>query len=128
MLIFAAWRVSLRGLGPVEQAWVGASRLARWSGLPSGDATTAHEHARRIDAALATDGAALALADAYGAVRFGRKELDEDQGAAATDQARRLRRRLLPRLLRLRRSRPVAAAAEQPDVAPSDPNDSDAGE
>ena len=128
VLIFAAWRVSLRGLGPVEQAWVGASRLARWSGLPSGDATTAHEHARRIDAALATDGAALALADAYGAVRFGRKELDEDQGAAATDQARRLRRRLLPRLLRLRRSRPVAAAAEQPDVAPSDPNDSDAGE
>ena len=107
LIIFAiAWRISLRGLGPAERAWVATARLARWSGVPAIDSTTAHEHALRIDDALGTDEQARRVAQSYAAVRFGRKQLSDEDHTAVSQTWRTLRGRLVRRILHLPGGRP----------------------
>ena len=119
LLAALTWRISLHGLGTIERAWTGASRLARWSGVEASDSVTPLEHAARIDQALGTDKVAERLAESYGAVRYGRGADAHEDTEPVEEGWRLLRGRLLRRLLRLPRShapQPAvdAAAAEQP--------------
>jgi hypothetical protein len=105
----AAWRLSLRGLTPVERAWAATQRLARWSGLPLDASETPTEYASTVGAAVYDGESAQTLATLYARERFGRKtltepELDEVEGAWL-----RLRGRLLRRLLHLRVRAPEEA-------------------
>ena len=96
-----AWHLSFRGLGPAERGWRSTERLARWSGLRVPPSATAVEHATQIDGALATPGIARRIADAYGAVRFGRKELSPDQYDEVRSAWRDVRGRFVRRILHL---------------------------
>ena len=117
IIVFAlAWRVSLRGLGPAERAWVSTARLARWSGVPAGDSTTAQEHATRIDEALGTEDRARSVARAYAAVRFGRKQLSEADDVSVAQTWRTLRGRLVRRMLHLPGGRPKPPEAVVEEV------------
>ncbi len=107
IVVFAiVWRISLRGLGPAERAWVATARLARWSGIPAVDSTTAHEHAARIDETLGSEAQAQSVAQSYAAVRFGRKQLSDEDSAAVAQTWRTLRGRLVRRMLHLPGGRP----------------------
>ena len=96
LLIAISWRISLRGLGPVERAWTASSRLARWAGIRAEESTTPLEHAAKIDRALNLPDLATEVARSHCAVNYGRKVLSEE----AQQQARRNWKQLRPRLLR----------------------------
>ena len=116
LLAALSWRVSLRGLGVVERAWTGTSRLARWSGVEATESVTPLEHAARIDEALGTDKVAERLAESYGAVRFGRRTLESEAAEEIEVGWREIRSRLLRRLLKLPGGR-AAQDAQGPDEA-----------
>ena len=116
LLAALGWRVSLRGLGVVERAWTGTSRLARWSGVEATESVTPLEHAARIDEALGTDKVAERLAESYGAVRFGRRTLESEAAEEVEVGWREIRSRLLRRLLKLPGGR-AAQVSQGPDDA-----------
>lgn len=101
LLAALSWRLSLQGLGHVERAWTGASRLARWSGIQAAESVTPLEHAERIDAALGSEQVAERLARSYGAVRYSRPDAETPPPEQIEPDWRALRGRLLRRLLRL---------------------------
>ena len=113
LLAALGWRLSLQGLGRVERAWTGTSRLARWSGIAAAESVTPLEHAARIDAALGSERAAERLAHSYGAIRYSRPSAEPPAPEQLEPDWKLLRSRLLRRLLHLPGPR-----APQPDDAP----------
>ena len=101
LLAALGWRLSLQGLGRVERAWTGTSRLARWSGIAAAESVTPLEHAARIDAALGSECAAERLAHSYGAIRYSRPNAEPPTPEHIQADWRNLRARLLRRLLHL---------------------------
>lgn len=122
LLAAAAWRLSLRGLGPVERAWTAASRLARWTGIEASESVTPLEHAARIDTALGAERAAERLAASYGAIRYSRPDAELAAAEHVETDWRSLRSRLMRRLLRLPGGAPAAAAADHPAVESGSPS------
>ncbi len=115
ILLWLAWRVSLRGLEPSARMWVSASRLARWTGIESDPSTTPQEHARRIDDLLGGGPLAMGLADRYTAARFGRKTASDEERRAGAGEWRALRAGLIRRALR------VPSGAKETDELELDP-------
>ena len=98
----AAWRLSLRGLTPVERAWAATQRLSRWGGVPFDPSETPTEYASAVGAAVYDGESAQTLAALYARERFGRKTLSEPELVAVDGAWRQLRGRLVRRLLHLR--------------------------
>ena len=122
LLVWVAWRISLRGLEPTARLWVSATRLARWTGIPADPSTTPQEHARRIDERLGLGDLAVDLADQYTATRFGRKTLNDDQRESALQLWKRLRNSLVRRGLRIP-AKPSPTLDDELDAAPAPAGD-----
>ena len=128
-----AWKLSLRGLTPVERLWMSTQRLSRWSGLPADPADTPQEYGALLGAAVRDPAASRTLAATYTRARFRPGALTDSELGAAQGAWRALRRRLLLRVFRL----PVPAAplvgdasagkaGIDPDEAPPAPAATDA--
>ena len=112
----AAWRLSLRGLTPVERAWAATQRLSRWGGLPLDPSETPTEYASMVGAAVYDGDSAQTLATLYARERFGRKTLSDPELDAVEGAWRRLRGRLVRRLLHLRVRAPDEVAIAKGSV------------
>lgn len=97
----AAWRWSLRGLGPAERSWKATQRLASWAGVPPEAAETPAEFAADLGDAIHAPAAAATLAEQYTRVRFGRKTLAETDVAEVATAWHSVRGRLVRKLLHL---------------------------
>ena len=122
LLAALSWRLSLHGLGTVERAWTGTSRLARWSGIEAAESVTPLEHAARIDAALGAEQTAERLAHSYAAVRYSRGGAELAPPEHITPDWKQLRTRLLRRLFRLPNPRIAQPQSEEALYAPDQPS------
>ena len=115
-----AWRVSLRGLSPIERTWKSTQRLSRFAGLPADPAATPSEYAARVGAAVGASASARRLADSYARQRFGGKRLTDREIGEARRSGGILRSRLLRHLLRLPQPLPESVAKKSAPRAQDD--------